>query len=86
MAIPFPHQVKRISHNININGRSISHFQHQVTNPFRATHMTKHVTSSDIRSAFSAAMSAMYRNEVPAYGTLMDLVARVNAEALANEP
>lgn len=48
--------------------------------------MTKHVTSSDIRSAFSAAMSAMYRNEVPAYGTLMDLVARVNAEALANEP
>ncbi len=48
--------------------------------------MTKHLTSSDIRSAFSAAMSAMYRNEVPAYGTLMDLVARVNAEALANEP
>ncbi|NKK69366.1 DUF1338 family protein [Rhizobium leguminosarum bv. viciae] len=48
--------------------------------------MTKHVTSSDIRSAFSAAMSAMYRNEVPAYGTLMDLVARVNAEALAGEP
>ncbi|MBY3258809.1 VOC family protein [Rhizobium laguerreae] len=48
--------------------------------------MTKHVKSSDIRSAFSAAMSAMYRNEVPAYGTLMDLVARVNAEALAGQP
>ncbi|MBY5700383.1 VOC family protein [Rhizobium leguminosarum] len=48
--------------------------------------MTEHVTSSDIRSAFSAAMSAMYRNEVPAYGTLMDLVARVNEEALAGEP
>ena len=31
------------------------------------------VTPDDIRSAFSAAMSAMYRNEVPAYGTLMDL-------------
>ncbi|MBY3348401.1 2-oxoadipate dioxygenase/decarboxylase HglS [Rhizobium laguerreae] len=48
--------------------------------------MTKHVTSSDIRSAFSAAMSAMYRNEVPAYGTLMDLVGHVNAEALAGQP
>ncbi|MBM7046200.1 VOC family protein [Rhizobium lusitanum] len=45
--------------------------------------MTDHVTSSDIRSAFSTAMSAMYRAEVPAYGTLMDLVARVNDEALS---
>lgn len=45
-----------------------------------------HVPSSDIRTAFSAAMSAMYRNEVPAYGTLMDLVARVNDETLAGEP
>jgi uncharacterized glyoxalase superfamily metalloenzyme YdcJ len=48
--------------------------------------MTKHVTSSDIRAAFSGAMSAMYRTEVPAYGTLMDLVARVNKEALAAKP
>ncbi|MEA3536891.1 VOC family protein [Rhizobium sp. CC-YZS058] len=44
------------------------------------------VSSDDIRSAFSAAMSAMYRSEVPAYGTLMDLVAEVNAEALAKDP
>ena len=52
----------------------------------RLSKMTKHVTSSEIRSSFSAAMSAMYRTEVPAYGTLMDLVARVNDEALSAEP
>ena len=28
-------------------------------------------------------MSAMYRTEVPAYGTLMELVGKVNAETLA---
>ena len=32
--------------------------------------------AADIRARFSAAMSEMYRKEVPAYGTLMDLVAR----------
>lgn len=31
-------------------------------------------------------MSAMYRKEVPAYGTLIDLVARVNAETLTAQP
>ncbi|MCA1368863.1 VOC family protein [Bradyrhizobium sp. BRP14] len=41
------------------------------------------VSADDIRSAFSAAMSLMYREEVPAYGTLMELVARVNEETLA---
>jgi uncharacterized glyoxalase superfamily metalloenzyme YdcJ len=46
----------------------------------------QHVSSSHIRAAFSAAMSAMYRDEVPAYGTLMDLVARVNDETLAAAP
>ncbi len=30
-------------------------------------------------------MSAMYREEVPAYGTLMDLVADVNAKVLADD-
>jgi len=45
-----------------------------------------HVSTSDIRSAFSAAMSAMYRDEVPAYGTLMELVGRVNDETLACDP
>ncbi|KQS76136.1 hypothetical protein ASG25_18065 [Rhizobium sp. Leaf384] len=44
------------------------------------------VPNDDIRSAFSAAMSAMYRTEVPAYGTLMDLVAEVNGEVLSRDP
>ena len=46
----------------------------------------KLVSPDDIRAAFSAAMSAMYRDEVPAYGTLMELVAKVNAETLAADP
>jgi uncharacterized glyoxalase superfamily metalloenzyme YdcJ len=41
------------------------------------------VSADDIRSAFSAAMSVMYREEVPAYGTLMELVAKVNEDTLA---
>jgi len=44
------------------------------------------MSSDDIRAAFSAAMSAMYRTEVPAYGTLLSLVAEVNARTLAKEP
>ncbi|MCV9966234.1 VOC family protein [Pararhizobium sp. BT-229] len=44
------------------------------------------VSTDLIRSAFSAAMSAMYRAEVPAYGTLMELVGKVNAETLAADP
>ena len=44
------------------------------------------VSRDEIRAAFSAAMSAMYRTEVPAYGTLIALVAEVNAEALARDP
>lgn len=39
-----------------------------------------------IRARFSAAMSAMYRDEVPAYGLLMDLVAEVNAQAFCADP
>ncbi len=39
-----------------------------------------------IRAAFSAAMSAMYREEVPAYGTLISLVEKVNEETLAADP
>lgn len=39
-----------------------------------------------IRAQFSAAMSAMYRKEVPAYGTLIDLVATINAKTLASAP
>ncbi|RJT41501.1 VOC family protein [Mesorhizobium waimense] len=44
------------------------------------------VAADDIRAAFSAAMSAMYCNEVPAYGTLMALVAEVNLETLSADP
>lgn len=44
------------------------------------------IPADDIRTAFSAAMSAMYRDEVPAYGSLIELVARVNLETLANDP
>ncbi len=44
------------------------------------------VCPDDIRAGFSAAMSAMYRDEVPAYGTLLDLVAEVNSERLAERP
>lgn len=41
------------------------------------------VPADEIRAAFSRAMSAMYRDEVPAYGTLMELVSKVNAATLA---
>jgi uncharacterized glyoxalase superfamily metalloenzyme YdcJ len=44
------------------------------------------VSADDIRSAFSAAMSVMYREEVPAYGTLMELVAKVNDDTLNADP
>ncbi|TPJ33484.1 VOC family protein [Mesorhizobium sp. B2-6-5] len=44
------------------------------------------VCADDIRSAFSAAMSEMYRKEVPAYGELLSLVADVNSATLDNEP
>lgn len=44
------------------------------------------VPADTIRAAFSAAMSAMYRDEVPAYGTLMELVAAVNEQALTADP
>lgn len=42
-------------------------------------------TPDQMRADFSAAMSSMYRREVPAYGTLLDLVADVNAEVLAED-
>ncbi|WP_062013873.1 VOC family protein [Aureimonas sp. AU4] len=40
----------------------------------------------EIRTRFSHAMSQMYRAEVPQYGTLMELVAEVNAETLQARP
>ncbi|MVA98347.1 DUF1338 family protein [Nitratireductor sp. CAU 1489] len=44
------------------------------------------VAADEIRASFSATMSAMYREEVPAYGTLIRLVDAVNAETLAAAP
>jgi uncharacterized glyoxalase superfamily metalloenzyme YdcJ len=50
-------------------------------------HSSQRFVSVDvIRSLFTEAMSAMYRTEVPQYGTLVDLVADVNAEVLAANP
>ena len=47
---------------------------------------TAFVAPDEIRSLFAQAMSDMYRNEVPLYGTLMTLVAQVNADTLAADP
>tara|TARA_R110002072_G_scaffold208024_1_gene365525 strand:- start:411 stop:1763 length:1353 start_codon:yes stop_codon:yes gene_type:complete len=44
------------------------------------------ISPDDIRSHFSRAMSEMYRTEVPAYGTLLDLVADVNKRVLDADP
>ncbi len=44
------------------------------------------VSTDDIRARFSRAMSRMYRQEVPAYGTLCDLVADVNGRHLQGKP
>ena len=44
--------------------------------------MSAFVHPDDIRSRFSAALSALYRAEVPQYGDLLTLVADINAEAL----
>jgi uncharacterized glyoxalase superfamily metalloenzyme YdcJ len=41
------------------------------------------VSTDEVRSRFSAAMSDMYRQEVPLYGTLLDLVAHVNVQTRA---
>ena len=43
-------------------------------------------SSDAIREHFSAALSDMYRREVPLYGSLLDIVAAVNRDALAAQP
>lgn len=45
-----------------------------------------YVSSDEIRDQFSSAMSAMYQQEVPHYGTLLSLVEAVNQEVLAANP
>ncbi|HSP32226.1 MAG TPA: VOC family protein [Halomonas sp.] len=44
------------------------------------------ISSDEIRDQFSSAMSAMYQQEVPQYGTLLKLVEAVNQEVLAANP
>ncbi|NIZ12565.1 VOC family protein [Phaeobacter sp. HF9A] len=48
--------------------------------------MSEKMHPDDIRTLFSTAMSDMYREEVPQYGTLIDLVQDVNAATLAANP
>lgn len=47
--------------------------------------MAGFVSTDRIRSLFTEAMSQMYRAEVPQYGTLLELVADVNAKVLAKD-
>ncbi|HMO18930.1 MAG TPA: VOC family protein [Oligoflexia bacterium] len=44
------------------------------------------ISPDEIRSRFSLAMSKMYREEVPAYGTLIDLVLEINNKVLSQNP
>ncbi|QKV54316.1 2-oxoadipate dioxygenase/decarboxylase HglS [Comamonas antarctica] len=48
--------------------------------------MSSLVNSDQIRAQFSQSMSAMYRQEVPQYGTLLDLVADINRATLEQNP
>lgn len=44
------------------------------------------VSSDEIRTRFARAMSAMYRQEVPQYGTLLDIVQDINQQTLTASP
>ena len=48
--------------------------------------MKNNVVADDIRELFSQAMSEMYQQEVPQYGTLLELVADVNLSVLEKSP
>ncbi|MBS7780865.1 VOC family protein, partial [Acidovorax sp. CCYZU-2555] len=48
--------------------------------------MSSFVNSDQIRDLFSQSMSAMYRQEVPQYGTLLELVADINRATLEQNP
>ena len=53
--------------------------------PFPAMTRSSLVSPDDIRTRFRAPCP-MYRQEVPQYGTLLDLVADINADVLAGSP
>lgn len=44
------------------------------------------VSPDSIRAQFSAAMSLMYKQEVPLYGTLLELVSEINQQVMARQP
>ncbi|WP_416421850.1 VOC family protein [Pseudomonas sp. App30] len=48
--------------------------------------MPSFVSPDQIRARFSRAMSAMYKQEVPLYGALLDLVGEVNQAVMAQQP
>jgi uncharacterized glyoxalase superfamily metalloenzyme YdcJ len=48
--------------------------------------MTKLVHPDSIRATFAHTMSHMYQNEVPLYGTLLQLVSRINQDVLHEHP
>ena len=48
--------------------------------------MTSFLNADQIRGLFSQSMSTMYRQEVPQYGTLLDLVADINRRTLEQDP
>ncbi len=48
--------------------------------------MAEYVSADEIREMFAQAMSVMYQQEVPLYGTLLDLVADVNIGVLEKHP
>jgi uncharacterized glyoxalase superfamily metalloenzyme YdcJ len=55
-----------------------------VTNP--SDRRMNFIDADDLRTSFSLAMSAMYKMEVPLYGSLMTIVRKVNEETLAQCP
>ncbi len=56
---------------------------HHSATPTRSSAL---ICSDEIRTRFSRALSDMYRQEVPQYGSLVDLVADINARTLAAQP
>lgn len=48
--------------------------------------MSSFASADQIRDLFSTSMSAMYKTEVPQYGTLLDLVADINSATLDTSP
>lgn len=51
-----------------------------------STHTSSFIEPAETRARFSRFMSDMYQAEVPLYGDLLDLVAEVNQEVLAEYP